>query len=63
MAQGSWVAREQDFAGFEMAEAGMLLARPAPSPEPGGADGNGDVVAMVGMEARPGWVSFSNTGG
>lgn len=32
MAQGSWVAGGQDFAGFERVEAGVLLPRPVPSP-------------------------------
>ena len=30
------------------------MPRVIPSPEPGGAGGDGEVVALVGMEARPG---------
>ena len=51
VAQGSWVAGGQDFRGFEMVEAGVLVTLAAMSPEPGDGGGNREAVAI---EARPG---------
>jgi hypothetical protein len=39
---------------FEMLEAGVLVTLAVTSPEPGGAAGDGEMVALVGVVARAG---------
>ena len=47
-------SQESKIPGFEMVEAGVLVTLAVMSPEPGGAGGDGEGVAMVGTEPRPG---------
>jgi hypothetical protein len=53
--------RKATFWVFEMLEAGVLVTLAVMSPEPGGDGGDGEAVAMLRTEARPGWGDVSNT--